>query len=169
MLQSTHSEQTNTMQNTCHKCRGTGRFVGYSGRDCGECFTCGGTGKIAPKAPVGVTLSFPKTIDIVLRNDIRLHLGDCKIVITQAGRLCLVSPLFGSGYYGSFERDGTFRPTKQCTPEMIAKLQDVEARGIEAVKEIGRLTGICCVCGRTLTNEGSIEDGIGPVCAGRMQ
>jgi hypothetical protein len=117
---------------------------------------------------VGPVLSFPKTIDLVLRNDIRLHLGDCKIVITQAGRLCLVSPLFGSGYYGSFERDGAFRPTKACTPEMLAKLQDVEARGIEAVKEIGRLTGICCVCGRTLTNEASIEDGIGPVCAGRM-
>ena len=156
----------------CHKCQGTGRFVGYSGRDFGECFTCDGKGHIEPKAPIappGTVLQFPKTIDIVLRNDIRLHLGDCKIVITQAGRLCLVSPLFGSGYYGSFERDGTFRPTKQCAPEMIAKLQDVEARGIEAVKEIGRLTGICCVCGRTLTNEASIEEGIGPVCSGRMQ
>lgn len=154
----------------CAKCNGTGRFVGYSGRDCGECFTCGGTGKKKSTPPPTLPiLSFPKTIDIVLRNNVRLHLGDCKIVITQAGRICLVSPLFGSGYYGTFEHDGAFRPTKQCTEAMIAKLRDVEERGIEAVKDIGRLTGICCVCGRTLTNEASIEDGIGPICAGRMR
>jgi len=34
----------------CHKCNGTGRFVSFSGRDCGDCFTCEGTGQIAPKA-----------------------------------------------------------------------------------------------------------------------
>ena len=164
-----HGPVTGPQPDLCPKCLGSGRFMSYKGRDCGECFTCGGTGKPAPVKAQPNTLNFPKTIDIVLRNDIRLHLGDCKIVITQAGRLCLVSPLFGSGYFGSFERDGLFRPTKSCTVEMITKLQDVEARGIEAVKEIGRLTGICCVCGRTLTNEASIEDGIGPICSGRMR
>ena len=30
---------------TCVKCRGTGRFVSYAGRDVGQCFTCKGTGK----------------------------------------------------------------------------------------------------------------------------
>jgi hypothetical protein len=34
-------------------------------------------------------------------------------------------------------------------------------------KEWGALYGTCCVCGRTLTNEQSIEAGIGPVCAGK--
>jgi hypothetical protein len=28
----------------CHKCRGRGRFIGYSGRDFGKCFACGGVG-----------------------------------------------------------------------------------------------------------------------------
>jgi hypothetical protein len=36
-------------------------------------------------------------------------------------------------------------------------------------KEWGALYGTCCVCGRTLTNEQSIEAGIGPVCAGKGQ
>jgi hypothetical protein len=31
----------------------------------------------------------------------------------------------------------------------------------------GRLYGTCCKCGRTLTDEGSIAAGIGPVCAGK--
>ncbi|MGB2791289.1 MAG: DUF6011 domain-containing protein [Candidatus Moraniibacteriota bacterium] len=35
-------------------------------------------------------------------------------------------------------------------------------------KAFGALYGTCCVCGRTLTNETSIEEGIGPVCAGRL-
>jgi len=38
----------------CPKCRGTGRFISYSGRPLGECFTCKGAGKkaFANAAPV---------------------------------------------------------------------------------------------------------------------
>lgn len=32
-------------EENCPKCRGTGRFVGYSGRVFGQCFTCKGKGK----------------------------------------------------------------------------------------------------------------------------
>lgn len=39
---------------------------------------------------------------------------------------------------------------------------------IEQAKAFGALYGTCCVCGRTLTDERSIADGIGPVCAGRI-
>lgn len=39
---------------------------------------------------------------------------------------------------------------------------------LEEAKEFGALYGTCCVCGRTLTNEASIEAGIGPICAGRL-
>lgn len=35
-------------------------------------------------------------------------------------------------------------------------------------QEYGIRTGICCVCGRLLTNPESIALGIGPVCAGRF-
>lgn len=30
---------------SCPKCRGTGRFISYAGRDCGPCFACKGAGK----------------------------------------------------------------------------------------------------------------------------
>ena len=39
---------------------------------------------------------------------------------------------------------------------------------LEQAKEFGALYGTCCVCGRTLTNEKSIEDGIGPVCGAKF-
>lgn len=37
----------------------------------------------------------------------------------------------------------------------------------DQAQEYGKLYGVCCICGATLTNETSIEAGIGPVCAGR--
>jgi len=35
---------TVTFEEPCDKCHGTGRFVGYTGRVLGDCFTCKGTG-----------------------------------------------------------------------------------------------------------------------------
>lgn len=34
-------------------------------------------------------------------------------------------------------------------------------------REYGIKYGVCCICGRTLTDEVSVANGIGPVCAGR--
>lgn len=39
---------------------------------------------------------------------------------------------------------------------------------LEQAKAYGVQYGICCVCGRLLTNEVSVTEGIGPVCAGRL-
>ena len=37
----------------------------------------------------------------------------------------------------------------------------------EKAQEFGKLYGICCCCGRLLTNELSVYLGIGPICGGR--
>lgn len=114
-------------------------------------------------------LHFPKLVALVLSENIKLFLDGCKVHKTLAGKLCLVHPVYGTmnGYYGSFEGD-RFVPNKYCTKEMINQLQDIEENGIEAAKRIGLLTGNCCVCGRTLTNEDSIAGGIGPICGGKF-
>lgn len=39
---------------------------------------------------------------------------------------------------------------------------------LDEAKEYGKVTGTCCNCGRKLTKESSIADGIGPVCAGKF-
>lgn len=51
---------------------------------------------------------------------------------------------------------------------MIRKLQASEKMTLEQAKEFGAIYGVCCNCGATLTNEDSIEAGIGPVCAKRF-
>lgn len=39
---------------------------------------------------------------------------------------------------------------------------------LDEAKEYGRVTGTCCQCGRKLTDENSIAEGIGPVCSGKI-
>jgi len=39
---------------------------------------------------------------------------------------------------------------------------------LEEAKKYGQQTGTCCQCGRELTNENSIREGIGPICAGKF-
>lgn len=47
----------------------------------------------------------------------------------------------------------------------IFKLKPEMKLTLEQAKEFGRLYGVCCSCGATLTDENSIAEGIGPICA----
>lgn len=115
----------------------------------------------------GASLRFPKLIALCKDKGIKLYLDGCKVVMTQRGTFCLVSPVFGTGYYGTFRGD-IFFPNRDCTPKMLEQLWAIEERGLDAVAEIGLLTGSCCICGRMLTAEDSIAGGIGPICGGKV-
>ena len=70
----------------------------------------------------------------------------------------------GSGrLYAKALIDGRF----EYASGMVYKLAPSDQMTLEEAKEFGALYGICCVCGRLLTDETSIEAGIGPICAGR--
>jgi ribosomal protein L7/L12 len=47
----------------------------------------------------------------------------------------------------------------------VSKLDASHRMTLEQAKEYGAVYGVCCVCAATLTDERSIEAGIGPVCA----
>ena len=67
----------------------------------------------------------------------------------------------GSGhlYAKSFSPEGF-----EYAPGAIKTLAAEDRLTVEQAKEYGALYGTCIVCGRTLTDEKSIEAGIGPVC-----
>ena len=44
-------------------------------------------------------------------------------------------------------------------------LNEFEGAPLQSAMKYGKLSGRCCSCGRELTNDGSIEAGIGPICA----
>lgn len=58
--------------------------------------------------------------------------------------------------------------TFEYAPGKIRDFNESTKMSLEDAKEFGVLYGTCCVCGRTLTNEVSIERGIGPICGGRF-
>ena len=45
---------------------------------------------------------------------------------------------------------------------------DIRPLSFDEMVEIGRKTGLCCICGRSLDDEKSVEAGIGPVCAKKV-
>jgi hypothetical protein len=54
----------------------------------------------------------------------------------------------------------------EYTPGLIGKLNPAALLSLEEAGEFGHLYGRCIACSRTLTDEESIRDGIGPVCKG---
>lgn len=50
----------------------------------------------------------------------------------------------------------------------ISKLTPEDRLSLEDAKKYGAIYGVCIVCGALLTDEDSIEAGIGPVCAGKL-
>lgn len=53
-------------------------------------------------------------------------------------------------------------------PGAVYRLTADHKMTLDEAKEFGKLYGACCVCGRTLTDERSIAEGIGPRCGGRV-
>lgn len=51
---------------------------------------------------------------------------------------------------------------------MMRVLQPEDRMTLEQAKAYGVEYGVCCVCGRLLTNEVSVAEGIGPICSGRL-
>ena len=140
------------------------RFGSFASRRQYE-FACKLVEWATPRQRAVQALAFPRIEALVREKDLALHLGVCKVVQFSSGVVGVVSAIVGAANYGVIENDGTFRRLRECTDEIVAVLRDVEERGVEAVKAIGRATGRCCVCSRTLTQESSITAGIGPICA----
>lgn len=78
------------------------------------------------------------------------------------------SPESGRLYAKALVEDGQGGWRFDYTPGAIKNLSAETLLSLEEAKAFGALYGTCCVCGRMLTNENSIEAGIGPVCAGRF-
>ena len=123
---------------------------------------------IPHQAQVVRPIALPKLYALVKNQNLTLHLGEVKLVLFGSGVVGVVNPVFGMGTYGVINADGTLSKLAKCPDSVVAILKDVEVRGLEAVKEIGRATGRCSVCSRTLTDPKSIELGIGSTCIKRF-
>lgn len=71
---------------------------------------------------------------------------------------------FGGTYYGKII-DGAFQTSRDCTGEIEKHIVETLADPAAAAVAYGKRTGSCSCCGRELTNQVSIDRGIGPICA----
>ena len=53
--------------------------------------------------------------------------------------------------------------------EVREMLNEFEGAPLQTAMKYGKLSGRCCSCGRELTADGSIEAGIGPICAQKFE
>ena len=69
----------------------------------------------------------------------------------------------GGEYVGKIV-EGRLLGTRECTPEIEAKVVKFIADPQAAAKAYGQETGTCCICNATLKSKWKLQ-GIGPVCA----
>jgi hypothetical protein len=73
-------------------------------------------------------------------------------------------------FYGRVTSGGVFEPNNRYDREtqtaIAAAIRVMATSPAEAAAEYGHLTGVCCFCGRRLTDERSTAVGYGPICAG---
>jgi hypothetical protein len=62
---------------------------------------------------------------------------------------------------------GAGEATFEYAQGAVRQLSTATLMTLEEAKEFGALYGVCCRCAATLTDEGSIAAGIGPVCASK--
>jgi hypothetical protein len=251
----------------CYKCKGSGAFIGYTGRRVGACFTCKGKGTLSRKtSPVQLeraaerrqeqkeairqeaapqiawiikTLArgdkLPATFADILRSCLEaLQAGRilsegrqgvvdrgmardaayaaqktqaAPVAAPQAAPAVDVSKIvdafqraqeaglkrftlrfqgahfqvdrndptlvwvseggYGTAKYGRIA-GGVFRPGRDATAEVIARIVAIAADPLAAGIAYAQVTSSCSVCGRHLENQDSVDAGIGPVCAGRL-
>lgn len=70
-------------------------------------------------------------------------------------------------YQGKLTAEGKFFAVRSADESIAGLLNDIAADPEGKLKELGRVTGTCCACGRELTDEESIRKGIGPICEQR--
>lgn len=100
-----------------------------------------------------------------------------KPVLRFAGLVVSKAPLSGrnagslyvraDGEYVGKITDGKFMATRECSPEVSQRVLEACADPRSAAVAYGRQTGSCSCCGRGLTNQQSIDAGIGPICASK--
>jgi hypothetical protein len=56
----------------------------------------------------------------------------------------------------------------QMAPGMVRKIKLDWRMTVDEARTYGALYGVCVRCGRTLTDETSIAEGIGPICASKI-
>ena len=71
-------------------------------------------------------------------------------------------------YYGKVTREGEWVRSSDCTDSIEALVREIANDPAKIGGFIGRRTGVCCFCRRSLESAASVKVGYGPICADRF-
>lgn len=107
----------------------------------------------------------------VLQRHAKFYAGDVTISRRNGDQLCWIKHKDAEKVIGKID-NGVLtlwnRPGVDTTA-VRGMLEEFEGAPLQTAMKYGKLAGVCCSCGRELTNDGSIEAGIGPVCARKFE
>jgi Family of unknown function (DUF6011) len=109
-------------------------------------------------------LKWPSII-LTLENKTQVKVSVAGSKSKYLGQLMVTSPEFGDAYYGRIDQNGTFYPGKENNPAIQKLLADLSNDPANTAAKQGYLTGHCCFCNRSLTDEKSTDVGYGRTCA----
>lgn len=106
----------------------------------------------------------------VLQRHAKFYAGDVTISRRNADQMCWIKHKDADKVVGKIDQGVlTLWNRPGVDGEQIkAMMLEFDGAPLQTAMKYGKLAGRCCSCGRELTNDGSIEAGIGPICAGKM-
>lgn len=108
-----------------------------------------------------------ESLHAVLQRHSKFYAGDVTITRRNGDQLCWIKHKDAEKVVGKLD-NGVLtlwnRPGVDTTA-VRSMLEEFEGAPLQTAMKYGKLAGKCCSCGRELTNDGSIEAGIGPICA----
>lgn len=115
-------------------------------------------------------LQFPTVRFMVDGLELKLTRNGAQSKAPGAVAVCSGRGGFGDRtYFGRVDRDGTWQPSAAGAKVegLYEALLAMDENMAAVAKQYGKLLGSCCFCATELTNDGSIQVGYGPICAGR--
>jgi hypothetical protein len=122
----------------------------------------------------GVQALFAVASKSLKRPKIRLQAADGTPVVLAvagskskyAGQVMLTDggPFGANRWFGRIE-GSQFHAARDNTSSVTGLLTSLSADPTSVISGYGRLTGACALCGRDLTDQTSVDRGVGPVCA----
>lgn len=106
----------------------------------------------------------------VLQRHAKFYAGELTISRRNADQLCWIKHADAEKVVGKID-NGVLTLWNRPGVDLgtvKAMLDEFEGAPLQTAMKYGKLAGRCCSCGRELTNDGSIEAGIGPICAGKF-
>jgi hypothetical protein len=111
----------------------------------------------------------PRCQGICECREFRLNLAGDRARVPGSINVCTAGGYDDRDWLGRITREGVYQSSRkldgQAETAVALALNALATDPVQAAKDYGKLTGVCCFCGLKLTDPQSTDRGYGPICA----